>query len=252
MKIGIIIQARMSSTRLPGKVLKYLPYGSNVTVLQQVIRRVKRSKLVDEVIIATTTDKEDNVIVKAARKECVKWFKGSKDDVLSRYFLCAKKNQLDVIIRITSDCPCVDSEIIDRVIAKHIKAKADYTSGVAGKIFSNGMDVEVFNISGLKNAFLNAKDPYDREHVTPYFYRNPNLFKIFRVNLFKAKNATPIRITLDTKEDYCLLCAVYDFLYTKKILDDGSELSDFYDFQNLFFRSTQFSGFMIETVAPGV
>ncbi|MFA6409828.1 MAG: glycosyltransferase family protein [Gammaproteobacteria bacterium] len=215
MKIGIIIQARLASTRLPGKVLKCLPCSSNITVLEQVIRRLKKSRLANEIVVATTTSIEDDEIIKIAQKEHVGWFRGSKEDVLSRYYLCSKEKSLDIIVRITSDCPCIDPEIVDKVIAAHIKAKTDYTFSCTEKVFSNGMDVEVFNIDVLKEAFLKGKDPYEREHVTPYFYRNSVCCNILKVELFRSQIGFPIRITLDTEEDYCLLCAVYDFLYAK-------------------------------------
>ena len=107
MKIGAIIQARTSSTRFPKKVLKPLPYGGNVCVLQQDIRRVKRSKLLDEVIIATTINSEDDEIVEVAIKENTPYFRGSLDNVLERYYKAANEFNLDVVVRITSDCPCV-------------------------------------------------------------------------------------------------------------------------------------------------
>ena len=121
MKIGAIIQARSSSTRFPAKVLKELPYGSGITVLQQVIRRLKNSNIIDDVIVATTTEREDKNIVKVAQREDIKWFRGSKEDVLSRYYLAAKQNKLDTIVRITSDCPCIDPKIIDSIIGKHLR-----------------------------------------------------------------------------------------------------------------------------------
>mgnify|MGYP002928714283 FL=1 len=120
MKIGAIIQARTSSTRLPQKVLKPLPFNSKTNVLQQVIRRVSKSELIDEIIIATTTHDEDEKIVEVAKKENIKFYKGSLENVLERYYNAALENSLDVVVRITSDCPCADANIIDEIIKKHI------------------------------------------------------------------------------------------------------------------------------------
>jgi spore coat polysaccharide biosynthesis protein SpsF len=214
MRIGAIIQARTSSTRLPKKVLKELPYGSRITVLQQVIRRLKRSKRIEEIIIATTTNAEDKAIVKVAQSENVKWFRGSKENVLSRYYLAAKQNKLDTVVRITSDCPCIDPELIDSIIEKHLRTKSDYTTNALKRTFPHGLDTEVMNFTTLEKAFSEAKQDYEKEHVTPYVYKTrPDLFKITVVEAPKKLHYPDIRITLDTEEDYALLCAVFDYLY---------------------------------------
>jgi spore coat polysaccharide biosynthesis protein SpsF len=216
MKIGTIIQARTSSTRLPKKVLKELPYGSGITVLQQVVRRLKRSKKIKEIIIATTTYVEDEAIVKVAQSENVKWFRGSREDVLDRYYSAAKENNLGIIIRITSDCPCIDPHIVDGVIEKHLKTYSDYTSNCLRRTFPHGLDTEVISFNALKIAYKEARQDFEREHVTPYIYKTrPDLFKITLVEAPKALKFPDIRITLDTEEDYVLLCAVFDYLYPR-------------------------------------
>ena len=215
MKIGAIIQARTSSTRLPKKVLKPLPANSDVCVLQQVIRRVAKSKLIDEVIVATTTHSEDEEIVEVAKKENVKYYQGSLENVLKRYYMAALENNLDVIVRITSDCPCADWGIIDKVIQSHIDSCADYTSNSLVEHFPRGIDVEVINFDILKEAYENASEKYEKEHVTPYIYKScPEQFNI---NIFKENsiNRSDIRITLDTPQDYALLATIYDYLYFK-------------------------------------
>jgi spore coat polysaccharide biosynthesis protein SpsF len=214
MKIGAIIQARTSATRLPKKVLKELPCGSGTTVLQQVIRRLKKSVKIDDVIVATTTETEDDKIVKVAQNENVQCYRGSKENVLSRYYLAAKQNKLDTIVRITSDCPCIDPEIIDSIIEKHLKTKSDYTTNTLKRTFLHGLDTEVINFTTLEKTFSEAKQDYEKEHVTPYVYKTrPDLFKITLVEASKELNYPDIRITLDTEEDYALLCAVFDYLY---------------------------------------
>ncbi|MDA8105326.1 MAG: glycosyltransferase family protein [Nitrospiraceae bacterium] len=214
MKTGAIIQARMSSTRLPGKVLKELPFDSGTSVLQQVIRRIRKSKKVDDIIVATTTGREDDVIARIAGSERAKCFRGSKEDVLGRYYKAAVENGVDVIVRITSDCPCVDPEVVDRVISQHIGTGADYTSNVLVRTFPHGLDVEALKFSALERAYLEAKEPFEREHVCPYIYAsNPDRFTISSIEAEPDVYSPDIRITLDTEEDYTLLCAVFDFLY---------------------------------------
>ena len=214
MKIGAIIQARTSSTRLPQKVLKPLPFNSKTNVLQQVIRRVSKSELIDEIIIATTTHDEDEKIVEVAKKENIKFYKGSLENVLERYYDAALENSLDVVVRITSDCPCADANVIDEIIKKHIDSDADYTSNTLTRGFPRGIDAEVINFSVLEKAYENATDKFEKEHVTPFIYKtHPEDFKIVQ---YETKNDnSDIRITLDTPQDYALLCSVYDNLYDK-------------------------------------
>ncbi|MDD5327085.1 MAG: glycosyltransferase family protein [Phycisphaerae bacterium] len=214
MRIGAIVQARTSSTRLPGKILMELPYGGGVTALQQVIRRLKKSKRLGDIIVATTTDEIDEKIAGLAEKEDVKWFRGSPDDVLSRYYLAAEENGLDIIVRITSDCPCTDPGIVDWVLEEHLTAKADYTSNGLRRTFPVGIDVEILNFEALKKAHFEAVEAFEREHVSPYIYKSkPHMFKICGVQAPEKFYGPDIRITLDTKEDYTLLCAVFDCLY---------------------------------------
>jgi len=218
MRIGAIIQARTTSTRLPKKVLKELPYGSGITVLEQVIRRLKRSKALDEIVVATTTNEADNPIVAIAKKEGVKYFRGSEKDVLSRYYLAAKENNFDVVVRITSDCPCIDWEVVDRLVEIHLKEGADYTSNtLGGRTYPHGLDAEVISFKALERAHKEANLPHEREHVCPYIYgRGKENFKLVSVKAPPHLTAPDIRITLDTEEDYALLCAVFDYLYPQK------------------------------------
>lgn len=224
MKIGAIIQARASSQRLPSKVLKELPYGSNITVIEQVVRRLKRCRRLDDIIIATTTGKEDDSIVKIAEKAKAKWFRGDNKNVLSRYYLSAKENSLDVIVRITSDCPCIDPDVVDLVIERHSKEKADFTSNALILTYPHGLDTEVFNFDVLEKAFKDAKKDCEKEHVTPYMYENQDMFKCISVEAPKRHYAPDIRITLDTIEDYALLCMVFDCLYPQKKYFTASDI----------------------------
>jgi len=214
MKIGAIIQARTASTRFPKKILKELPYGSGITVLEQVIRRLKKSELLDEIIVATTTNSADDVVVEISNREEIKYFRGSEKNVLERYYLCAKENKVDVIVRITSDCPCVDWDIVDMVIEKHLQKQADYTSNTLERTFPHGLDVEVVSFRALEKAHCEASEDFEREHVCPYIYTTKKEeFRLVSVKAPEYLTAPDIRITLDTEEDYALLCAVFDYLY---------------------------------------
>lgn len=215
MRIGAIIQARTSSTRLPNKVLMNLPYGSDVTVLEQVIRRVKKSTRIDDITVATTTDKTDDEIVKIAEKEKVNWFRGSKENVLQRYIQAAKKYHYDIIVRITSDCPCIDPQIIDLCLSQHQKNKADYTSNSLSNPYPKGMDVEIINLETLEKTFQNAKSASEKEHVTYYIYKTASqLFNILNIQSPYSTAESNIRLTLDTVQDYIFFCKVFDKLYS--------------------------------------
>jgi spore coat polysaccharide biosynthesis protein SpsF len=213
MKTGAIVQARFSSTRLPGKVLRELPPGSGVTVLGQVLRRLKKSKKIEKIIVATTEEKKARRIVDIAKEENTAFFKGHTETVLSRYFLCARENRLGRIVRISSDCPCIDPEIVDFAITEHVKTGADYTSNTVERTYPRGFDVEVFDFGALEKAYENASRDYEKEHVTPYIYERPQAFKVAQIKAPKNLRAPGIRITLDTEEDYALISAVFGYLY---------------------------------------
>jgi len=226
---GAIIQARTSSTRLPGKVLKELPLASGITALAHVIRRAKRAKRLERIIIATTHDPNDQAIVDIAEQEGVLWFKGSLNNVLERYYLAAKEHAIDRIVRITSDCPCIDPEVVDQVIDRHLKEKADYTCNAVERTYPHGLDAEVFTYKTLERAYKEAQSDYQKEHVTPYITDNPGMFKVVNVRAPNDLAAPHIRITLDTQEDYVLLCAVFDSLYGKNAEFSAEDIVRLYD-----------------------
>ncbi len=214
MKIGALVQARSSSMRLPRKVLKELPYGSGITVLEQVLRRLKKISQLDSIVVATTTSTEDNNIVSIAERHSVQWYRGSEEDVLARYYLASKENGLDIVVRITADCPCIDPEVVDSVIERHISTKADFTSNVLNRTFPHGLDTEVINFDALEKAHFQAGQAFEREHVCPYIYKtNPQMFKISSLEAPAPMSAPDIRVTFDTEDDYTLLCALFDYLY---------------------------------------
>lgn len=216
MKVVCIIQARMGSTRLPGKVMLDL---CGKTVLGHVIERVKRVKNIDEIVIATTTKEDDAIISEEALKYDVKVFRGSEEDVLSRYYYAAKENKSDIVVRITSDCPLIDPEITDKIIDYYLinENSYDYVSNTLERTFPRGLDTEVFNFKALENAFNEATLQRDREHVTPYIWNNPNRFSLG--NYKNDVNYSHLRWTLDTEEDFHLIRKIYECIYPFKMDD---------------------------------
>lgn len=216
MKISAIIQARTSSTRLPKKVLKELPKNSGITCLEHVIRRLKQCKKLDEIIVATTYNGEDWKIIDIAKKENVKYSQGSENDVLRRYYTTALQYHSDIIVRVTSDCPCIDPKIVDKVIESHLKLRKtyiDYTSNVLVRTYPKGLDVEVFDFDILEKVYNEAKTDFDKEHVTPYIYNHPSTFRLNNISAPKGLNFPDVRITLDTQKDYEFLCKIFEKLY---------------------------------------
>lgn len=210
-KVVAIIQARMGSTRLPGKIMKKI---CDKTVLNHVIARVKQSKLIHEIVIATTDSEKDNLIVEEAKSCGVKYFRGSEDDVLSRYYFAAKENDANIVVRITSDCPLIDPFITDNIIQFYLENNYDVVtnggSDLAQRTFPRGLDTEVFSFLELETAFNNATEKYQKEHVTPYIYEKTNSVYYFKSNV----DYSDYRWTLDTEEDYKLISIIYDNLYT--------------------------------------
>ena len=208
LKATAIIQARIGSTRLPKKI--FLPL-SGKPILWHVYQRVKKSKLIDNVIIATTDLPEDDLVEMFCIENKINYFRGSSDDVLSRYYFTAKSFQSDIIVRITSDCPLIDSNVIDEIIKLFISENADYASNVLERTFPRGYDTEVFSFSVLEKTFFEAKEKFEREHVTPFIYNHPEIFKLvsYKIN----KDYSSLRLTIDTQEDYNLIKIIYDSLF---------------------------------------
>ncbi len=211
--IGVVIQARTSSTRLPKKVLKELPYGSGITVLQNVIRRAKKSKKPDIVVVATSDKKEDDPIEEIAIREGVDAFRGDEEDLLLRWIGCAEEFGIDTIVRITSDNPCIDPSFIDKVVEFHVVEGNDYTSAT----FPLGFNFDIMETEALKKVVnLSEKDIRIERRVYRFFDLKDKLnLKIGKIgsegDYGVLKDA---RLTLDTIEDYALLCAVFDYLGT--------------------------------------
>ncbi len=204
MKIVAIIQARMGSSRLPQKVLKDL---AGATVLDRVLNRLGRSQLIHESIVATTTEPADHAIVEHCERSGRKVFRGSELDVLDRYYGAAKSADADVVVRITSDCPVIDPELTDATIRAFLDQHADYASNTRLRSYPRGLDTEVMRFEALERDWRESSQPYQREHVTPYIYENPDKFKLHGVE--NDTDCSQHRWTVDTPEDLQLLQAIY-------------------------------------------
>lgn len=191
----------MTSTRLPGKVLKKI---NGKSILEYHIDRLKGCNV--ELIIATTTNTTDNPIITLCEQQNIKYFRGDEQNVLSRYYLCAKENKLDIIIRVTSDCPLLDKDLINKGINLFAQnfTKNLYLSNCLERSFPRGFDFEIFTFEKLKEAFLNAKEQSDLEHVTPYLHQNKGKNMIFQ-NIKNTVDKSNYRITLDTQNDFNLI-----------------------------------------------
>lgn len=211
MKTVIISQARMTSTRLPGKVLKQV---LNKPLLEYHLDRLQRSRLADDVIIATTINESDEPIVDLCKRLGVGIYRGSEHDVLARYFEAASEYKADTIVRVTSDCPLIDSKVVDEVIAAYVNNNVDYVSNTLERTYPRGMDTEVFSFSALKSAYLEAGTVSEREHVTPFIYRNSERFCI--KNYSNKTDESKYRLTVDTLEDFTLISTVLESLYPQK------------------------------------
>ncbi|WP_434133642.1 glycosyltransferase family protein [Sporomusa sphaeroides] len=224
MKVAIIVQARMTSTRLPGKVLKEV---SGKELLAYQLERLRQVALADEIIIATTVRDSDIPIVEFCKKHQIAYFRGSEEDVLSRYYYAAKESNADVIVRVTSDCPVIDPRIIDKAICLFIENMDtyDYVSNSLEPSYPRGMDVEVCSFEVLAQAFREAADKPDREHVTPFIYMRPERYRL--ANLHLGQDRSEYRLTVDTMEDYELIKRILQSLYPANpafSLDDIFEL----------------------------
>ncbi len=210
----IIVQARMGSTRLPGKILKKV---MGRPLLEYQIERLKKIKEVSDVVIATTTNQGDDPIVRLCRKLSCSYFRGSEDDVLLRYYDAAIEFGAKYIVRINADCPLIDPKVVETVI-KYFHAnseKYDYVSNILEQSYPIGLHTEIFSMNALQKANANANDPIEREHVTPYIYRNPDLFRLGSVIL--DVDLSYYRWTVDYPEDFDLVEKIIEGIYPIKV-----------------------------------
>lgn len=216
MKILAITQARYGSTRLPGKILRTI---GEKTLLEIHLARILQAKNITELKIATTTEDGAEKIIEIGNKCGVKSYQGSVDDVLERFYRTALPESPDYVVRLTSDCPLIDPDIIDQVIDNCIRNDVDYCSNTIIPTFPDGLDVEVFRFSALEKAFNEARLKSDREHVTPYIWRNSNLkggniFTSFNVEF--STDYSDLRMTVDTDKDFRFIEQLVEMLGTDK------------------------------------
>lgn len=225
--IGCIIQARMGSSRLPGKTM--LKIDEQNPLLYYVIKQIQFSKLVDKIVVATTELPEDDIIFNFVKSLGIECFRGSEKDVLDRHYQCAKKYSFSIIVRIPSDKPLIDPQIIDLVINKFKLNSYDYVTNFLPYTFPYGTEVEVFSYEALEKTWKQAKLPSEREHVTPYIYNHKEVFRIFNVE--NSENLSVYRWEVDRKNDFKLVKLIISKIrkqpiLTKDILDLFSKEPD--------------------------
>jgi len=213
MKVDAIIQARMGSTRLPGKVMMKL---NGLSLLQCLFEQIGYSQQLDSKILATTVNSEDDVIEDFANVNSIQVFRGNSLDVLDRYYQCAKHFSIEHIVRITSDCPLIDPLIVDRTIHFYKNNKYDYVNNFHKKTFPSGTEVEVFSFDTLEKTWKNATKLSEREHVTPYVYNNPAIFSIGYIE--HSKNISDLHWAVDRIQDLDMVRAIYHKINKKPIL----------------------------------
>ena len=225
------LQARVSSRRLSNKVLSLIA-GKEMLLHQ--IDRLKLSKCIDRIVVLTSIDPSDDVLVRLCKEHKIDVFRGDLNDVLSRYIQALSKYPCDNVVRITGDCPLLDWDVVDLVVSEHIKNLGDYTSNTLLPTFADGLDVEVIKSTCLLDASLKAIKPYEREHVTYYIYTNPESYVLNNIKN-SLTDESYFRWTVDEPSDLKFISVVYDELYqgkpfttndVRKLLKEKPELID--------------------------
>ncbi len=204
--IVAVVQARAGSSRLPGKVLLSI-LGRPMLGMQ--LERVARARRVDRIVVATSTEPDDDAVADVAERAGVAVHRGSRDDVLARVHAAARG--AEHVVRLTGDCPLTDPAIVDQVVLAHVQSGADYTSNAHVRTFPDGLDVEVMRTSALALAHQEARLPSEREHVTPYLYHHPERFRLHAVT--RAPDLSSLRWVVDREEDLAVVRAVFEHLY---------------------------------------
>jgi spore coat polysaccharide biosynthesis protein SpsF len=202
-----VIQARLGSHRLPEKVL--LPLGKK-SVLEHVVSRVARAWSIDKIVVAIPDSAQDKPLRQWCHEHWINFILGPEEDVLTRYAIAARQTGAKQIVRITSDCPCIDPRLIDNVVTAHIIAGSDYSSNVLTRTYPRGFDVEIVSAAALFRAEAEARNQYEREHVTPYFYQHPKRFRLKSVTAENFSGDPDWRLCIDTPDDYLMLCELWE------------------------------------------
>jgi len=226
-KVIAVVQTRMGSTRLPGKVMKKI-CGKPLLLLM--LERLSHSKSIDEIVVATTNNKNDDIIYDLAKRNQYSVFRGSEFDCLDRHYQVAKKFDGNFVAKITPDCPLIDPEITDRVIEFFLKNvnNYDYVSNAHQPTFPDGLDVEIFQFSALEKAWKEATDPNHREHTTTFIWSQPSKFRLGNVTMPNNQNLfMRERWTVDYKEDFEFVKAIYENLYDNGRIFLMNDILDF-------------------------
>jgi len=226
-KIFTIIQARIGSSRLPGKVMMPL---AGKPLLLRLHERIAAANYTNTIIIATTEEENDDPIVTLCKDNGIKYYRGNSNDLLDRHYKAALPFNPDAVVKIPSDCPLIDPAIIDKVLKYYIDNEIifDFVSNLHPASYPDGNDIEIFSASALKDAWLNAKKELEREHTTPYFWENQDKFNVGNV-LWDSGNDYSMshRFTIDYEEDYEFIKRVYEELYS------GDKIFSLQDILNL-------------------
>tara|TARA_B100000900_G_scaffold411973_1_gene432772 strand:- start:32506 stop:33252 length:747 start_codon:yes stop_codon:yes gene_type:complete len=213
MKFGAIIEARMNSSRLPGKVIIKIKGIPTIILL---IDRLKEVNKLDKIIVATTTSKKDDKLCEILKKNNVSYFRGSESNVLERVLNTAKKFKIKNIVQITGDCPLIDPEIVSQNLLIYEKNKFDYVSNSNVRSYPDGMDVAIFSTKILERAFKKTSNKYDLEHVTLFIRRNPNLFSICNILSPQSLFLPKLGLTLDEKDDFLLIKKIFNKFWKRR------------------------------------
>lgn len=236
-KVVTIIQARMGSSRLPGKVMMSLYHQP---LLLRLLERIQRSRLAGTIVVATTAEPDDDMIETVCRNAGVLCFRGNTLDLLDRHYMAALEHNADAVVKIPSDCPLIDPRIIDRVIGAFLAQypKYDYYSNLHPATYPDGNDVEIMSIGALERAWKCANRQFEREHTTPYIWENPERFTVGNIVWDGGLNyAMTHRWTIDYLEDYLFIKSVFDELYPQ------NPNFGFYDILNLINKKPHLSKF---------
>lgn len=212
MKIGIILQARMGSSRLPGKILKKI---GKMSLLEHIFFRLKFLKHNVTIVLATSNLPQDDIVEIFCQENNINCFRGSENNVLERYYLCAKDYRFDHIVRMTGDNPFPDIEEIDKLIDLHLEVGSDYANSF--KVLPVGVGAEIFTFDALEKSYFEGKEPHHIEHVNEYMLEHPEIFKTLILEVVQNKKRPDIRLTVDTEEDYRKACYIVEHSKSKFI-----------------------------------
>lgn len=212
-KTAATIEARMTSSRLPGKVLME---AAGLSFLEHMIQRLKMVPSLDDIIVATTVNASDDPVVALAKKIGVSYYRGNEDDVLDRVLMAAKSHNVDVIVETTGDCPLIDPQIVENCVQSYRAKNVDYLSNILERTYPIGMDTQVFATDILQDVANRTDDVQDHEHVSLFIYKHPEIYTLANIAAVQSQHDPSLRLTLDTQEDCDVLRNIFEALYPQK------------------------------------